>query len=152
MGEVRKTPRVVLDTNVLVSAFGWKGPEFAVYELCVAGLLQLCTSEALLDELERVLSYRRFGFSVVDRLAFLNDVKAAAVIVEAPTIEAVMLHDPDDDCVLAAAVSGRVDAIVSGDADLLDLQEYQGIPIFGAGEFLARLKPARAGDEAGRGR
>ena len=49
-------------------------------------------------------------------------------------------RDPDDDRVIACAVAGRADVIVSGDNDLLDLEQVGGIPILTAAQFLARLE------------
>ena len=50
--------------------------------------------------------------------------------------------DPVDEMVLACAVEGQADLIVSGDRHLLDLGEYQGIPIVTAREFLGWLQTA----------
>ena len=74
---------VVLDTNVLVSALGWKGPEHRIYLACREGDLLMATSHALLVELGRVLLYPKFGFAeqvevskivvVTDWLAWLRE-------------------------------------------------------------------------------
>ncbi len=52
---------VVLDTNTLVSGFGWSGPPSRVVDLVLDGQLLLAASPALLDELERVLSYPKLA-------------------------------------------------------------------------------------------
>ena len=49
-------------------------------------------------------------------------------------------RDPKDDMVLEAAVAGRADAIVSTDEDLIVLSPFEGIPVLGPAEFLARLE------------
>jgi uncharacterized protein len=64
----------------------------------------------------------------------------------APTI----VRDPADDQVLAAALAARVDAIVSGDAHLLDLKQFQGIPIVTTAEALLRI--AASGEPGGAGK
>lgn len=48
--------------------------------------------------------------------------------------------DPDDDRVLACAVSGKAEVIVSGDDDLLRLKTFSGIPFMKPAEFLENLK------------
>lgn len=55
-------------------------------------------------------------------------------------------RDPDDDAVLACALSAQADLIVSGDAHLLNLKSYQRIAIVAAAEAVARIIQARAGD------
>ena len=52
--------KVVLDTNVLVSALLWQGPVQEIFALARAGRLTICTNQELLDEFERVLGYPKF--------------------------------------------------------------------------------------------
>jgi predicted nucleic acid-binding protein len=54
-----------------------------------------------------------------------------------------VLADPDDDAVIACAVAAQADVIVSGDKHLLDLQQYQNIPILTAAELVQRLAEQR---------
>jgi predicted nucleic acid-binding protein len=62
-----------------------------------------------------------------------------ATIIEAEPIEPVILVDPDDNAVLACALSAEVEVIVSGDSDLLNLKEHKEIRILTAAAFLAEL-------------
>ena len=64
---------------------------------------------------------------------------ALASIVTPAVISPVILRDPDDDMVLATALAASADFIVTGDADLLNLKSYQGIPIVTPAEAMARL-------------
>ena len=57
--------RLVLDTNVLVSAAFWKGPEWRLLQACLKGNHQLITSPFILEELRRVLT-EKFGIQDVD--------------------------------------------------------------------------------------
>jgi len=66
----------------------------------------------------------------------------ARIVVPAP-IALGVIADPGDDRVLACAVAGGAELIVSGDADLLDLKAYQGIEIITAVEALTRLPQRR---------
>jgi len=65
---------------------------------------------------------------------------ALASIIDPAEIEPVVLADPDDDAVIACAVAGRSEAIVSGDSHLLDLKQYQGIRIVTAAELVAEIQ------------
>lgn len=69
------------------------------------------------------------------RMAFLHLLPAAVDDVELHEI-AKVCRDPDDDMVLATALAGRADVIVSGDADLLDLHPFRGIPVLTPAAFL----------------
>jgi predicted nucleic acid-binding protein len=73
---------------------------------------------------------------------------ALATIVEPAAIDPVVLDDPDDDDVLACAIAIGAEVIVSGDGHLLDLEEYQGIPILSAAELLARIQTPESSPES----
>lgn len=129
----------MLDTNILVSALGWRGPERLVYERCGARVMQLVTSPELLDELERVLRYPKFLFTESEIQSFLRDVTVIARLVHPRQRIDVVQQDPDDNRVLECAVEAEAEWIVSGDPHLLDLREYKGIQILSAAAALRRL-------------
>jgi len=58
-------------------------------------------------------------------------------VVSVSKLENPVCRDPDDDNILAAAVSGKCDCVITGDKDLLVLKEYEGIDIFSPRDFLA---------------
>jgi putative PIN family toxin of toxin-antitoxin system len=119
--------RAVLDTNVLLSGILFSGPVRNLLRRVVAGEFRFVTSAHLLDEFEDLL-VRRFGFSRAAAIETRAELEAIAEIVEPTSIPSVC-RDPDDNHVLAAAASGKVDLIITGDRDLLDLGEYEGIKI-----------------------
>lgn len=131
--------RVILDTNVLVSALGWGGVPFQVLDTVLSGDFQLLTSPALLQELQRVLGYSKFPFSRDDSSRFLLSITEAAELVLPEIHLSVIADDPDDDRVLECAVAGAADFMVSGDPHLKALKSFQEIPILSPAEFLARL-------------
>jgi len=132
------TPRVVLDTNVIVSGLGWRGAPAAILDAVSEDRLVLVTSAPLLAELRRVLEYPRLA-KVIKGGAQLADLVAASGVVVAPNRVLTVVNDEDDNRVLEAAVEGATDYIVSGDTDLLDLGSFQGIPIIAPGEFAATV-------------
>lgn len=128
--------RLVLDTNVLIAAVAADG-------LC-RDLIRLrlrphtiVTSAQLLKELERIL-VRKFKVEpeILPLLKALRD--AAEIAVPVPLGERVS-RDKDDDVVLATAVAGRADFIISGDDDLLILKKFRGIGILSPRQFLELL-------------
>lgn len=129
--------RVVLDTNVLISAFVFPGgsPE-AVYRLVLSGEVTLVTSRPLLAEFARVLTEKFVWDPTLAEEAVAQLVRLA-VIVEPTERLTVVQGDPDDDRVLEAALAGHADAMVSGDRHLLKLGMWRGIPIQDPRTFLA---------------
>jgi len=136
--------RFVIDTNLLVSGLMFSGLRRELLEAARAGEFELCTSDLLLAELQRVLGRHQFA----DRLAragltaadIVSDLRRLAVVVAPASVPRVVPTDPDDDHVLAAAIAGAADLIASGDRrDLLPLKSYSGIAIVTAREAMERL-------------
>ena len=125
--------RVVLDTNVLISALFWEGNERDILMRCRDGELRSVTSPGILDELERVLT-RKFGVprrKVKDYL--LEIIRFSDIVLPSGDLE-VVEDDPSDNLVLETAILGRVDVIVTGDRHLLRLGSYGGVGIRSARE------------------
>ena len=119
--------RVFLDTNVLVSAFATRG-------LC-ADLLRhiltehdLITGEVVIIELRRVLRDRiKVPAPVVTAIEQL--LREQIVVPKPSEPHPLPIRDPDDRWVLASAVAGKADVIVTGDSDLLEVASQSPIPI-----------------------
>ena len=126
---------VVVDTNTLVSGLGWSGPPSVIVDALLAGGLVLVSSPPLLDELERVLAYPKLAHVFDDPAGITALVRSVADVVE-PTSTLAAVADEPDNRVLEAAVEAGVDAVVTGDAGLLALVEFQGIPVMSAAKFL----------------
>ncbi len=134
--------RVVLDTNVVVSALIFPGgPPEAVYRLALEGRLELVTSEPLLVELGRVLS-SKFGWERQRAEEAVSQLARVADIVESHEAVREIADDPADDRVLEAAAAGAAQAIVSGDRHLLRLGTWRSIEIERPAEFLERFGSA----------
>jgi len=130
--------RIVLDTNVLVSAIFWGGAPHRVLEMWVHDRIEVVVSKEILAEYDRVISQlaRKEG---QDHLAhhWLMFIGQYTTIITARSPVKVC-RDPDDNKYLACAVDGDADFIVSGDRDLLVLKEFIGIPILTPRQFLER--------------
>jgi uncharacterized protein len=130
------TPRVVLDSNVIVSGLGWSGPPARILDAALDGRLVLVTSPPLLAELRRILGYPKLA-KVLDGEQRLADLVEASGVVVLPIRVIAAVSDESDNRVLEAAVEGAADYIVSGDDHLLGLGSFQRIPIVTPGEFIA---------------
>jgi len=125
--------RVVLDTNVLLAAVLFRGLPRSLLESALRGEIDLVTSPTLLMELEELL-HRKFHFPSELAHATRTEMESLADVVT-PTEVPRVARDPDDDEVLAAAVVGAAEAIVTGDRDLLSLGTYEGMRILTPAEF-----------------
>jgi len=108
--------------------------------------VELFTSGELLAELEEVLQREKFLSRLTAAQAQPRDLvtgyAALATVVQPAQITPVILHDPDDDAVLACAVAAAAANIVSGDRDLVALKKYRTIEIVRVAEFIARIQQA----------
>lgn len=136
--------RIVLDTNVVVSALLWRRQPARLLDSLRAGHASAFTSEALLAELTDVLSRRHLA-SILERhhatpAALVEGYALLATPVPAAAISATVLADPDDDAVLACALAAQADAIASGDQHLLNLKHFHRIPILDPAAALAFIE------------
>jgi putative PIN family toxin of toxin-antitoxin system len=134
--------RFVIDTNLIVAGIISSGLPRQLLDAARAGHFELCTSDALLAELQRVLGRAKFNTRLAGQTpeALVADLRKLAIVVAPNSVPRVVPTDPDDDHVLAAALAGAADLIASGDArDLLPLNIYAGIPIVTARQAWERL-------------
>ncbi len=134
------TTKVLLDTNIIISALGWAGKPREIFQKCLSGELELITSLQQLDELMRVMDYPKFNFSEEQKLTILGIITAIATIVEITGQMKMVKEDPDDDAILETAMVGEVSYIISGDPHLLNLKAFIGIKMMTASEFLERKR------------
>lgn len=120
--------RLVIDTNTLVSGFGWGGPPAAVVDAVLARQVGVLLSSPLREELARVLRYPKLAtvFPDPDRIVVLLTEIAEPV---EPSEGLTVVADEPDNRVLEAAASGYADLIVTGDTGLLELHDFRGIQI-----------------------
>ena len=128
--------RVVFDTNVLYSALSAKGFSEEVVDEAVAEC-DIVWSDPLKQELESLLR-RRHKIGPATRVALEAYVDLCEFVEPEPLDERVC-RDKDDDVVLATALAGKADVIVTGDEDLLVLKKFRGIEILSPRKFLERL-------------
>ncbi len=135
--------RTVLDTNIIISGLLTHGSPRRILDAARDGIIEVFTSPTLIRELEEVLNRKkfsgRFETAGVTPQELVLGVLALSNVVEPEEIEPVILSDPDDDAVLACAISAECEVIISGDGDLLNLKEYKEIRILSAVEFLEEL-------------
>lgn len=121
--------RLVLDTNVLVSAAMAAGKPRKLLERCIHGTDTLLESRETLRELVEVLRRPKFRMTEEEVHEVLGAIVGIAEVIEPTNPLAVVKEDPDDDRFLELAVEGADDYVVSGDKHLLGLNSFRGIPV-----------------------
>jgi uncharacterized protein len=133
----QKEIRVVLDTNVLISALLFTGPPSRLVPLWRERRVVLLLSKDVYIEYLRVLAFPKFKLSGEEIKALVEEYvlpfAEMATVAETP---AIIRDDPADDKFLALAAVGRARYIVSGDKHLLALREYRRVKIVTPREFL----------------
>jgi putative PIN family toxin of toxin-antitoxin system len=136
--------RVVLDANVYVSAIiRPEGPPGRVIERFLRdSAFEIVLSPAIVEETLRALTYakvRKYVRGTVDPQLWFEDLVLLAELVAGDYQMSATSADPDDDKYLAAALEGRATLVVTGDPDLLALEEHQGLRIVNPRAFLGLL-------------
>jgi uncharacterized protein len=139
--------RVVIDTNVFVSAFlSPHGVPARIFAFFKQEAFELLISEEILREYTTALHYDRVKkahkLSDEEIIRVLEDLKAAAMLVRPTVSLTVVASDPDDDKFFECALEGGAHFIVSGDARVQAVKHYQGIQVFSPTLFLAILEPS----------
>lgn len=139
---MRGRPRVVLDTNVIISGLLFGGHPRRILELALAGSMEWVISPEIEQELERVLSakFPQRREALRETLGALQEI--VVHVVPHQTVS-VILEDPSDNRVLECALAARADAIVSGDRHLLTQKRFREISIFSPQAFLSRWFPEK---------
>ena len=136
--------RVVLDTNVLVSATLIRGGnEDQILRAWRRGTFDLVFSPAMLEEVGRVLAYeklRKHRWLTDAEVMELLEALARQSVMVPGTTAVTASRDPEDDKFLAAGLEGEGEYVVTGDKDLLALEAYQKIRIVTPAAFLRTLR------------
>lgn len=140
--------KAVLDTNILISAVMTpRDTPAKILQVWREGAFDLVASPSLLVEIKETLSLpkiaHRYRLSPEDIRAVMTLLAGGAILVSGAASISAPISDPDDVPVLACAVEGHADYLVTGDGDLLRLRSYQRIQIIRPTDFLRMLCPSR---------
>lgn len=134
--------RILFDTNVLYAALtvqrGFCGK---VFEFSLARHSIILSDHVLAELRKHLAQHPQVGIEQAE-VAIAAISSAAVDIVIAHAVECAECRDPNDLPVLGSAVTGRADAVVTGDKDLLVIRVYNGIPIFSPRGFFDRFLAA----------
>jgi len=125
--------RLFFDTNVLIAALISHGICAELFEHCLTSHTIL-TTEWVLGEYHRSLR-KKFSFDKHLTEESLSFLKTNLTVVKAQTLKKRVCRDADDDNVIAGALSGKADCLITGDKDLLILKKFKNIPIIPPKDF-----------------
>ena len=132
--------RVFLDTNVLVAAFATRGLCADVVRTVLADH-ELITGDVVLPELRTVLEERiTLPASTVTEIVAL--LRAQEVVPKPAEPSPLLMRDEDDRWIVASAVAGQADVLVTGDHDLPSVSEQSPVPIVSPRGFWEQLRSA----------
>ena len=132
--------RVVIDSNVMISALLFAGVTSQLTPLWQRGAVTLLLSRDILDEYLRVLSYPKFKLSKPEIRGLIEgEVLPFAEIIPAPKRLRVFKDDPSDDKFLECAVSGMAQVLVSGDKAVLALKRFRRVEFLSPSQFLTKF-------------
>jgi putative PIN family toxin of toxin-antitoxin system len=121
--------KVVLDTNVLVSALISDGKPRELFRKGIENQFLIVTSDSMLKELARVICRPKFKTNPDEIRRITLALLSSAEVVDVKTKLRAVKKDPKDDIVIETAYDGHADFIVTGDGHLLELESFKGIKI-----------------------
>jgi putative PIN family toxin of toxin-antitoxin system len=141
--------RVVLDTNVLISALLWSGPPHRILRAVEERRCILTLTPAILEEVRDALSRPKFAARIATLRSSVGELLTALIgvvdVIPDPPVERIVADDPDDDRILACAKAARARWVVSGDIHLLHLGSHEDRPILTPRQWLSRVM-GKSGD------
>jgi len=129
---------IVIDSNVYISAFATHGICHLLLENCIVNH-RIFISEFIIREVKEKLT-RKIKLPVDTVNEIIDYLRCQAVLAIPLEKVAGISRDPDDDNIIALAVTVKADYVVSGDKDLLDLKDYRSIPIVSPKNFSEILR------------
>lgn len=132
--------RIVLDTNVAVSAIINNGKPRKLLWLGISGKYQILMSKEILDEVSEVLQRPKFKMTGDDIMRIILALVESSEEVQIRSHFQVITNDPDDNTIVSTAYDGNADYIVSGDKDLLDLENFRNIRIVTVDKMLKTVQ------------
>jgi putative PIN family toxin of toxin-antitoxin system len=132
--------KVVVDTNVLVSALLFGGKPGKLIPLWQRATIRPVASKEIIDEYLRVLTYPKFKLAEEDiNFLLYREILPYSEVADVEPCPRIIKKDPEDDKFMRCALAGKAKWIISGDRHLLAFKTYQKIKILTPSDFLKKL-------------
>ncbi len=132
--------KVVLDTNIYISGILFTGNPRIILDLAIKGRIKVCISSDIITEIKDVLSRKKFGFPTEIIETIIREIESVTTLITPSKKYKVVSRDNDDNIIIDCAAEAHVDYIITGDNDLLSLNNYNAIRIINPAEFIEMYK------------
>jgi putative PIN family toxin of toxin-antitoxin system len=128
--------KIVIDSNVFISSFFWKGNPRKVFDRVIDGLDELFIIDEILHEIKDVMSREKFIVEITEINDYLKIIEQFSQKIPHNKIFENVSRDSDDNKILKCGIVSNAEFIITGDNDLLILEVYRNIKIVNPKEYL----------------
>ena len=136
--------KVVLDTNVWLSAIVWRGEATKIIDARINREVEIIITKEILSEIVDILNRTRFKEFIENKQEKIEDlirvILSISTFIETKTKLDVVKKDPKDNIILEAGLDAKVDYLISYDDHLINMIEFNRIKILTPTEFLKLIK------------
>jgi putative PIN family toxin of toxin-antitoxin system len=131
--------KIVLDSNIFVSSFYWVGNPRKVFDRITNGFDELYVTDEILKEISTVMSSEKFNTNRQEIEEYIEIIESYSIKLFPQNKVEEVSRDKGDDKILQCGLEGNVDFIITGDKDLLVLNEYKNIKIIKPKDYLEKI-------------
>ncbi|MDR3180673.1 MAG: putative toxin-antitoxin system toxin component, PIN family [Prevotellaceae bacterium] len=128
--------KLVLDTNIFISAFFWGGTPQKIIERVNSGIDFLYVTDGILTEIAQVLARPKFNVDKTIITRLINAIREVSVCFAIDGAVRGVCRDEKDDMILECGWRCNADYIITGDNDVLSLKNFRGVKIVKASDYL----------------
>ena len=134
--------KLVLDTNIFISAFYWGGNSQKIIDRVIEGIDELYISEEIINEISEVMARPKFKTERKTIDGYIKTIIKSGKIIKIEGKIKGICRDKDDDDKLECAIISNADFLITGDEDILILKNYENVKIITQKEYFDIIKSA----------
>jgi len=134
--------KIVLDSNIFVSSFYWAGNPRKVFDRVTNGLDELYITDEIIKEIISVMSRKKFDTKIEKINEYIKIIESYSIKILSQNIPQNISRDKNDNKILQCGIDANVEFIITGDNDLLVIEEYNKIKILKPNEYLKIIEEA----------
>ena len=134
--------KIVLDSNIFISSFYWAGNPRKVFDRVTNGLDELYITDEIIKEIISVMSREKFNTRIEEINEYIKIIESYSIKIFLQNIPQNISRDKDDNKISQCGIDANVEFIITGDNDLLVIEEYNKIKILKPNEYLKIIEEA----------